>query len=61
MNVSKLVEFRESERSPVGQQACSGRGILGIATSVDCIFLTPPFVLLFISVAKISRTCRVNT
>ena len=35
--MSNLVEFQESERSPVGSQASSERGIPSLATSVDCI------------------------
>ena len=35
--MSNLVEFQESERSPVGSQAASGRGIPNLATSVACI------------------------
>ena len=35
--MSNLVEFQESERSPVGLQASTGHGISSLATSVDCI------------------------
>lgn len=35
--MSNLVEFQESERSPIGSQATSGRSIPSLAASVDCI------------------------